>query len=76
METTEENIVSNLNLADDILLTASTLPQLSKLLAGLTTGVRRSGLQIHPEKTTNLKMHVTRIRKQETWLQRSFATTG
>ena len=48
---TKESILSNLRFADDVLLVATTLPQLAKLLASLSSAAKKRGLELHPDKT-------------------------
>ena len=48
---TKESTLSNLRFADDVLLIATTLPQLTKLLASLSTAAKKRGLELHLDKT-------------------------
>ena len=48
---TKDSILSNLRFADDVLLIATTLPQLTKLLSSLSTAAKKRGLELHQEKT-------------------------
>ena len=43
--------ITNLRFADDVLLIAPTLPQVTRMLTDLKQEARKYGLQIHPDKT-------------------------
>jgi len=48
---TTSNMLTNLRFADDVLLVATSLPQLSSMIADLSVEARKTGLQLHPDKT-------------------------
>ena len=50
-EYAEEEFVTNLRYADDILLIARTLPQIKSMLADLDQEAAKVGLKLHPNKT-------------------------
>ena len=47
---TEEKL-TNLRLADDILITARTLPQMKQMLQDVADAAKQVGLELHPDKT-------------------------
>ena len=47
----EEEALTNLRFADDILLTARSLPQIKQMLSDVAEECERVGLALHPEKT-------------------------
>ena len=49
-----EEKMTNLRFADDILLTARTLPQIKKMLGDVADAAGKVGLELHPGKTTIL----------------------
>ena len=49
-----EEEMTNLRFADDILLTARTLPQIKKMLGDVADAAGVVGLELHPGRTTNL----------------------
>lgn len=48
---TQSSRATNLRFADDVLLLASTLPQVTIMLSELQQNARPYGLEIHPDKT-------------------------
>ena len=62
--TTNNTRLTNLRFADDILLLAPTLPQLTKQLCDLQQAAARYGLEIHPDKTKILS-NVTKRRGRD-----------
>ena len=51
---TDVTLLTNLRFADDVLLFATTAPQLTKMLNDLHDVARRCGLELHPDKTVIL----------------------
>ena len=50
-KSTEEEFITNLRYADDILLIARSLSQIKTMLADLVLETAKVGLKIHPNKT-------------------------
>ena len=46
-----ETVLTNLRFADDILLVATSLPQITAMLSDLSIEAAKFGLQLHPDKT-------------------------
>ena len=57
--------LTNLRFADDVLLFATSLPQLTRMLHELSTAALAVGLELHPDKTKILHNHQQRKPRQQ-----------
>ena len=60
----DNTTLTNLRFADDVLLFATSLPQLKSMLTDVHEGAKNVGLQLHPDKT-KIFHNVTRRRPRQ-----------